>query len=242
MATIDQTRDQKLKQKGQGQERDQRQKKPKQKKHAQSSNGQGEKSSRRDDARARMYHDLVFDSGEYVFGQKGYEHATMQDIAGEAGISLKTLYAAFPGKHELYEEIQRVRGRAFMDRVAAAVDAEAGPVERLGQAVDAYVDFLFGHRDWLRIHLQTRVSWGMRPSDGYAADYWEEGLSAFASILEEGEAQDLFFPGDPMSAAAIVQAIMQVQVAQAVARDETNAEATTDEIMLQLRRLLCPPA
>ena len=111
--------------------------------------------SRLDDARARMYRDLVFESAECVFGQKGFEHATMQDIAGEAGISLKTLYAAFPGKHELYEEIQKVRGQAFMDRVAAAVDPGAPPLERLARAVRAYVDFLFEHRDWLRIHLRT---------------------------------------------------------------------------------------
>ena len=166
----------------------------------------------------------------------------MQEIASEAGISLKTLYAAFPGKHELYEEIQRVRGRAFMDRVAAAVDPEADPVERLGQAVAAYVDFLFEHRDWLRIHLQTRVSWGLRPTDGYAADYWEEGLSGFTSILQSGQQQGLFYPADSKSAAAIVQAIMQVQVAQAITRDETDASTTAHELMLQLRRLLCPPS
>ncbi len=201
-----------------------------------------EKPTRLDDARARMYRDLVFESGECVFGKKGYEHASMQEIASEAGISLKTLYAAFPGKHELYEEIQRVRGRAFMDRVAAAVDPEADPVERLGQAVAAYVDFLFEHRDWLRIHLQTRVSWGMRPTDGYAADYWEEGLSVFTSILQGGQQQGLFYPADSKSAAAIVQAIMQVQVAQAITRDETDASTTAHELMLQLRRLLCPPS
>ncbi len=195
--------------------------------------------SRLGDARARMYRDLVFESAECVFGQKGFEHATMQDIAGEAGISLKTLYATFPGKHELYEEIQKVRGQAFIDRVAAAVDPEAPPLDRLARSVRAYVDFLFEHRDWLRIHLQTRVSWGLRPSEGYAADYWEEGLSRVASILEEGAASGLFYEADPMPIAAMVQSIMQVQVSQAVSRDETDASQTADEIMLHLRRLLC---
>jgi AcrR family transcriptional regulator len=199
------------------------------------------KTSRLDDARARMYHDLVFESAECVFGQKGFEHATMQDIAGEAGISLKTLYAVFPGKQELYDDIQRVRGRAFMDRVAAAIDGEAGPLDQLGQAVAAYVSFLFEHRHWLRIHMQSRVSWGMRPSEQYAVDYWEEGLTAFADILGTGGESGLFYPTDAMQASALVQAILQVQVGQAIGSDADDPQQTAEEIMVQLQRLLCPP-
>ncbi len=198
--------------------------------------------SRLTDARERMYRDLVFVSAECVFGRKGFEHATMQEIASEAGISLKTLYAAFPGKQELYDAIQRVRGRAFVDRVAAAIDSGVAPVERLRQAVGAYVAFLFEHRDWLGIHLQSRVSWGMRPTEEYAADYWEEGLAAFAEILREGAAAGLFYPADPMKASALVLAILQVQIGQAVAAEETHEESAAEEIMVQLRRLLCPPA
>jgi AcrR family transcriptional regulator len=194
---------------------------------------------RLDDARARMYRELVFESAECVFGQSGFEHATMQDIAGEAGISLKTLYATFAGKHELYEEIQKVRGQAFVERVAAASDPEATPLDRLAQSVRAYVDFLFEHRDWLRIHLQTRVSWGLRPNKGYAADYWVEGLSPFASILAEGAQSGVFYEADAMPTAALVQSIMQVKISQAVSGNQIDAGQTADEIMLQLRRLLC---
>jgi AcrR family transcriptional regulator len=197
--------------------------------------------SRLDDARTRMYRDLVFESAECVFGEKGFEHATMQDIAGEAGISLKTLYAAFPGKQELYEEIQHVRGQAFIDHVAAAVDPEAKPEARLEHLTHAYVNFLFEHRDWLRIHLQNRQSWGLRPSTEYAAGYWEQGLARTAQLLRDGAKSGCFYDADPMSAAALTQAVMQVQVAQAVARGETDADRTAAEIMLQLRRLLCPP-
>ena len=49
----------------------------------------------------------------------------MQDIASEAGVSLKTVYASFPGKQEIYNEIMEVRGRAMSGAVAQAY-AEAG--------------------------------------------------------------------------------------------------------------------
>ena len=191
------------------------------------------------DARARMYHDLVFESAECVFAQKGFEHATMQEIASEAGISLKTLYSAFPGKHELYQEIQRVRGKAFMGQVAAAIDPAAQPQQKLEQMVGGYVSFLFAHRDWLRIHLQSRISWGLRPSEDYAVDYWEEGLETLAAILQDGAASGVFYRGDAMSTSALVQSILQTLVSQAVSRDEQDTTKTTEAILVQLRRLLC---
>jgi hypothetical protein len=107
--------------------------------------------------------------------------------------------------------------------------------------VTAYVDFLFEHRDWLRIHLQSRISWGMRPTEEYAADYWEEGLTTLGAILRDGAASGIFYPGDERSAAALVQSILQTLVSQAVARDEQDVAKTAEEIGVQLRRLLCTP-
>src|SRR5262249_13217196 len=59
------------------------------------------KNSNLEAARSRMYHDLIFECAERVFAEKGFDESTMQDVAAEAGISLKTLYATFPGKNEI---------------------------------------------------------------------------------------------------------------------------------------------
>ena len=67
-----------------------------------------------------MYHDLVFDCAERVFAEEGFAESTMQDLAAEAGISLKTLYATFPGKDEIYREILAVRGGGLLDAISLA--------------------------------------------------------------------------------------------------------------------------
>lgn len=199
-----------------------------------------ENQTRLEDARARMYSDLVFESAECVFGRNGFEAATMKDVASEAGISLKTLYGVVDGKQDLFDEIQRVRGRAFVERLGAASDLEGDALERLGAFVSAYTAFLFEHRDWLQIHIRSRVSWGLPPTTGEAVDHWERNLDNVSAILEEGIASGLFFEADPRATSALVQSMMQVLVNQAVARDESDSEAVAAEIMLQLRRLLCP--
>ena len=55
----------------------------------------------------------------------------MQDIAAEAGISLKTLYASFAGKNEINREIHEVRGGDLVARITAELEQGGSPLERL---------------------------------------------------------------------------------------------------------------
>lgn len=47
----------------------------------------------------------IISAAEIIFTAKGFEYATMDDIAKEAGFTKKTLYSYFDSKEELYHEI-----------------------------------------------------------------------------------------------------------------------------------------
>ncbi len=194
-----------------------------------------------DEARARMYHDLILESAEQVFGAHGFEEATMREVAQEAGISLKTLYATFPGKQELYREIHAVRGRDFLARMEAAMQG-SDTLERLEKGMRAYVDFLLEHENWLRIQLHQRISWGLGPAEGIGSELWREGVESFARVVEAGIAEGVFHESDPQAMAAMSIAIMQVQLARAVEAGAPDAGRLAGEILVHLRRLLCRPA
>jgi AcrR family transcriptional regulator len=195
--------------------------------------------SRLDDARARMYRDLIFDSAEFVFGEKGFDGATMQDIASEAGVSLKTVYARFPGKREIYSEIMQVRGREMAEAVLAARRSASSPVDKLDLGTRAFVEYLFEHTDWLRIHVRSRLSWAVRPKDEVVAALWQDGQDAYAAILREGIDSGVFWDEDPIELAVMVQALTKVQVSQALESGETDAEGVADRLVARLLRLVC---
>ena len=197
--------------------------------------------SRLELARERMYRDLVFECAEQVISEKGLEATTMQEIAAEAGISLRTLYAAFPSKEELVAEVQRVRGEGIVARIAEAIDtAEDGPLARLAGGVRGYVDFLLAHPSFLRIHLREGRAWGLEPRNG-SAEGWRTGLGRFADILRAGMEQGLFHEGDPDFLALLGAAVMQVHMAHIARATPKDAEAMTSEILVQLHRLYCKP-
>lgn len=193
------------------------------------------------EARQRLYRELVFETAERLFARQGFDETTMQEIAAEAGISLKTLYATVPGKAELYERVLQVRGQQFVQQIAEALSGEGDALETLSRGVRAYVRFLVEHEDFLCLHLRESRSWGL-PLDGEAERERAKGESLFASVVALGVEQRIFYPGDPQRIARTGMAVMQAhleRVAEGIHDGTTDALA--DEILTNLRRLLCRP-
>jgi AcrR family transcriptional regulator len=189
-----------------------------------------------------MYRELVFESAEHVIAEQGLEATTMQEIAAEAGISLRTLYAAFPSKEELVAEVQRVRGEGIVAQISEAIDAAPDdPLARLEGGVRGYVEFLLAHPSFLRIHLREGRTWGLEPKSGGEREGWRLGLGRFAAILGQGMQQGLFHQGDPEFLALLGAAVMQVHMAHIALATPKDADALSAEILLQLHRLFCKP-
>ena len=198
------------------------------------------KNSNLEAARSRMYHDLIFECAERVFAEKGFDECTMQDVAAEAGISLKTLYANFPGKNEIYAEIQAVRGVAFLDRVRGGA-SDGTALEKLDSGLHAFVSFLVEHDAYRRILLREGHAWGLNPTTENTREHWRAGVSHVAAIVRQGMDEGVFHEGDAELLAASVTAVMQVQLAGRLFRGGKQASAPeiAEGTIVLLRRMLC---
>lgn len=191
-------------------------------------------------ARARMYHDLVFECAERVFAEKGFLESSMQDLAAEAGISLKTLYATFPGKDDIYKEILVVRGRGLLNAIGDLGQTESMALAKLETGIRGIVGYLVDHQRFFRILLQEGQAWGLNPRGEEARQAWEAGLVTLREILVEGIESGEFLAADPDLLAPTVSAVVQAQLAGLLDRGhETNPEVISGQILETLRRLLC---
>ncbi len=62
---------------------------------------------------------MILDAGMRVFAERGYERASMREIAREAGVTTPVIYDHFPSKRELYVallEEKEAELRAHQDR------------------------------------------------------------------------------------------------------------------------------
>jgi AcrR family transcriptional regulator len=59
---------------------------------------------------------LIDEAATKVFAERGYEAATMQEIARAAGVVASVIYDYYPSKQELYVKLLEQHGRALIDK------------------------------------------------------------------------------------------------------------------------------
>jgi AcrR family transcriptional regulator len=95
----------------------------------------------------------ILDAALSAFSRKGYHATSIDDIAGEAGVSKALIYEHFASKQELYADLIARNARELTQRVAAAlvgVEVESG-VARLATGLEAFFAFVEERRDAWRM-------------------------------------------------------------------------------------------
>ncbi len=131
--------------------------------------------------------DAILGAAEALFAKRGYEGASLQDIATAAGVSRGMPGYAFGSKRKLYEAVLE---RAFAQPRALAAELPAAlgredPEAALRAAVGSYIDFLAQHPTYVRLlqraALDDSGGVGGAPADDQGL---VEGLYAATSLLD----------------------------------------------------------
>lgn len=88
-----------------------------------------------------------------LFAEKGYAGTSIDEIAQLEQLTKGALYYHFKDKRDLFAAVMDGLLKEMTDRVAAAVDAETDPWERVNAAIDMYLEGCLD-RVYLRIVVQ----------------------------------------------------------------------------------------
>ncbi len=91
--------------------------------------------------RGHQRRDLIIGAALREFAQRGYEPASMGQIAAAAGVSRTVLYDHFPSKHALFVEVLSSEHDALLDHLSAPIASEAPMRERIRATFDAFFAF-----------------------------------------------------------------------------------------------------
>jgi AcrR family transcriptional regulator len=81
-----------------------------------------------------------------LFAKRGFAAVTMEDVAGEVGVTKPLLYNYFGNKERLYIACMERAGDALSATIAEAVRATASPGDALGAGLRGFFEFLDGDR------------------------------------------------------------------------------------------------
>ena len=168
----------------------------------------------------------ILDAATRVFASKGFNHATIRDVAQDAGVADGTIYNYFANKTDLLF--------GLLDRLN---DTERRPAS-LAQATEAPFGDYF--RDYFRAYLRERVEalWSnadlfravlpeLLANPALRARYYDEviaptmalGEGAFRELVANGTVRDL---GLPLSVRIVAGSVLGLMVLQLLG-DETLA-------------------
>jgi AcrR family transcriptional regulator len=134
-----------------------------------------------------------------VIARKGYEAATLRDVADEAGTSTGTLNYYYEGKDDLFAATLRAASERFQAELAAAVAAAPSPRGKLLAMAQAATPESSsgreGHAVWIDFWAQAARDESLRELNQRIYDRWRAEIVA---IVREGQAAGVFGAGaDP---------------------------------------------
>lgn len=97
-------------------------------------------------------------AGEYLFGEKGYNATTMEDIARRAEFATGTIYRYFNSKEELYSQILNNKLDELFKLIEEKDDPTLPARERLRHYIMARFTFCRTHQSFLQIYTNEVLS------------------------------------------------------------------------------------
>jgi AcrR family transcriptional regulator len=141
----------------------------------------------------------ILDSALAVFSERGYHSASIDDIAGEAGVSKALIYEHFASKQELHADLIARNARELTQRVAGAlssVEVESTS-ERLATGLEAFFAFVEERRDAWRMLFRDAAD----PESSAVLDRMVGQVTAEVTVLisQDPGARELARVGDERS-------------------------------------------
>jgi AcrR family transcriptional regulator len=106
-------------------------------------------------ARVRMTgaerREQLLDVGRELFGQRGYEATSIEEIAARADVSKPVVYEHFGGKEGLYAVVVDREMQRLLDRFTSALSAPGHPRALLERAALVLLDYIEEDTDGFRV-------------------------------------------------------------------------------------------
>ena len=95
----------------------------------------------------------ILKAAERIFARKGFQEATISDVAREAGVSDATIYEYFPSKEELLFSIPGQTARRAKKDLEHILEHVRGAAGKIRSIIYSYIWFYTNHPDYASVSM-----------------------------------------------------------------------------------------
>ncbi|HEU4964898.1 MAG TPA: TetR/AcrR family transcriptional regulator [Bacilli bacterium] len=174
---------------------------------------------------------LIFQAAIDVFSEKGFDKATMDDIAARANVAKGTIYYHFKSKEELFLFLVEEGVEMLREGVELKLQPEMTPTEKMEVILREQIQFFGQYRDFCVILL--RESWGAEERQLEFRKMIRSYMLVLQGVIEEGIERDEFQAVNADYAAAGIFGMISIAALHILLGKGEYDEVTLYETMKQ---------
>ena len=147
-------------------------------------------------ARGDATRQAILDEAELAFAELGYAGSRLDDIAQAVGIRRPSIVYYFPGKQQLYDEVESDIFATMHTFVLERTEGVKTPMDGLLALLDAWLDYLVQRPTAARI-IQRLIA-DVSPRGDDPVEFSETALHDIEAVLAQGVADGSFRPVSAM--------------------------------------------
>ena len=177
-----------------------------------------------------------------VFAERGYQQATLEEIAQRAGMSKATIYLYYKNKDDLFLHVVEDLVETAITETAQAAEAPGTPLEKLARMIRGKMAFYEREREFFHIYLNEKHGLDFNEKHGLEVapkdphkrllrHMYLQGVDMLASVLQEGIDAGVLRPMETRRLAFFLQEMMSTVLGQ---RIQGKAKTSVEEDAKQL--------
>ena len=177
----------------------------------------------------------IAQAAKAVFAERGYQGATLEEIAQRAGMSKATIYIYYKNKDDLFLQVVEELVNMAMAITAEEATTSRPPIEKLYAMVRNKMEFYERERDFFRIYLNERHGLDITPKDPHKQalrEMYLQGVQTLAKVIQEGMDVGVLRPMDSRRLAFFLQEMMStIQIHRFQGKAKTSVQEDVEQLL-----------
>ncbi|WP_027626468.1 TetR/AcrR family transcriptional regulator [Clostridium lundense] len=177
----------------------------------------------------------IFESAIKVFSISGYDGATMDEIASEAGVAKGTLYYHFKSKEEIFKYIIEEGMKLIKIRIEEVLKREDNSILKLKALCKVQLSLVYDNRDFFKVIMSQL--WGQEARQLQLRDSIQQYIDYIEEYLEEAMNDGFIKIGEKsFMAYTIFGTLCSAAVYELINEDKNNIDEVVDNLMNYILR------
>ncbi len=167
--------------------------------------------------REKLVHESeILAAAERVFVSKGFDHATIEEIAKEAEFSVGAIYNFFNGKDDLREKVITKIIEEFLTLFQKNILSEQNPMVAIEALIDLRVSHVEEHGAFFRLVIASQIGANINMENALprrCREMYDNHIQDIASIFKKAMSAGLVRKMDPIYAALSLEGVINAFIA-----------------------------